>query len=127
MDDHNNKIVVRRIRDIAKMYGWAEIDHQEIISMISFLKGESRINVYYAREWRMTIATTINHPTGRKQLFRKFIRMPELAEIFRNPRNHTGRGYYRKHGKQKMAKPAAQTMPEVQPDTAGISGPEYSF
>jgi hypothetical protein len=120
---------IKRIRDIAGMYLWDEIDHQEDIRMLSFYKKDSRINVYYARPWRMTVATTINHPTiGRKQLFRKFIRMPELAGIFHNPRNHTGRGYYRRNGKkQKMAKPAAETVSGLRPGTGAVPGQNDSL
>jgi hypothetical protein len=86
---------VKEIRDIAKRCEWIEIDHQENISMISFTKSRSRINVYYSKPWRMTVATVVNHPTvGRQQLFRKYVRMDELERIFRYPRTHTGKGYY---------------------------------
>ena len=107
---------LNEIRAIAVRQEWHEIDHQEKIGMISFIRKDSRINVYYLRPWRMTVATTVNHPTwGRQQLFRKFIRLPELREIFKNPRVHTDRGYYRKYGKskQKMAKPAISKVSEV--------------
>lgn len=87
--------VVKDIRNIASSWGWVEIDHQENIGMISFSKNQNRINVYYSRPWRMTVATVINHPTvGRQQLFRKYIKMAELDRIFRYPRQHTGKGYY---------------------------------
>lgn len=92
MDD-----AIKEIRAIASRTEWVEIDLQENIGMISFTKGSSRINVYYSRPWRMTVATTINHPTvGRQQLFRKYVRMHELERIFRYPRVHTGKGYYTK-------------------------------
>lgn len=84
-----------RIRERARDRGWAEIDHQENIMMISFTKNNARINVYYSKSWRLTVATIINHPVvGRKQLFRKYITLHELDNILINPRIHTGKGYY---------------------------------
>lgn len=82
---------------MAEKSGWQNIDIQKNIMMAGFVKGSSRINIYYSKPWRLTVATVINHPVGgRKQLFRKFIRMDELPRIFRNPRAHTGKGYYKK-------------------------------
>ena len=44
-----------------------------------------------------TIATYLQHPTqGRTQLFRRELSNDEVAEIFKNPRKHTGKGYHRK-------------------------------
>lgn len=92
--------IVKNIIAVAVKFGWKQIAHQTDISMISFQRDDSRINIYYSRPWRMTVATTITHPTwGRQQLFRKNIKMPELEKILRYPRNHTGKGYYRKDGK----------------------------
>jgi len=92
--------IVRNIIALAVKFGWKQIDHQKDKSMISFRKDEDRINIYYSKPWRMTVATTITHPTwGRKQLFRRNIKMPELETILRYPRKHTGKGYYRKDGK----------------------------
>ena len=79
------------IRKVAKQAGWKEIDHQEYIKMLSFVKGFSRINVYYSK---MTVATCIDHPTkGRTQLFRKYVDDKLLKKIFHNPRIHTSNGY----------------------------------
>jgi hypothetical protein len=89
--------IVNEITKIAKRKGWDEIDIQTNIAMVSYIKGTSRVNIYYSRPWRLTVATIVDHPTmGRKQLFRKFIRMEELSRIFSNPRAHTGRGYYKR-------------------------------
>ena len=88
---------LKAIREMAKEAGWAEIDHQENISMVSFAKGSSRINLYYSR---MTVATIVDHPRyGRNQMFRKRVPMAVLRELFNNPRRHTWhedriRGYH---------------------------------
>ena len=88
---------IDEIRVIAKKWQWMEIDHQENIGMISFTRNGDRINVYYSKPWRMTVATVINHQKmGRQQLFRKYIKMFELDKIFRYPRIHTSKGYYTK-------------------------------
>lgn len=85
-----------QIRELAEKHGWKECDHQKNIGMISFLKDESRMNIYYTK---MTVATCINHPKkGRTQLFRKNVWSVSLLEnLFFNPRLHTRRGYYRKY------------------------------
>jgi hypothetical protein len=88
--------ILIEIRSAAHDNDWVEIDNQENIKMISFVKGTMRINVYYGKPWRMTVGTVLNHPiTGRNQLFRKYVRMPELRRIFYNPRTHTQKGYRR--------------------------------
>jgi hypothetical protein len=88
--------ILQEIRDAAADENWTEIDNQENIRMISFVKRDMRINVYYGKPWRMTVGTVLNHPTtGRNQLFRKYVRMPELRRIFYNPRTHTQKGYRR--------------------------------
>lgn len=82
---------IKHIRSTAKAEGWKEIDHQEYIKMLSFVKGFSRINVYYSK---MTVATCINHPMqGKTQLFRKYVDDKLLKKIFKNPRIHTSNGY----------------------------------
>ena len=60
--------------------------------MISFRKESVRINVYYTTR---TVGTCLNHPArGKTQLFRREVTMNQLAQIFENPRSHTGKGYY---------------------------------
>jgi hypothetical protein len=89
--------IVKKIREIAIKHEWVEIDNQENIMMISFTRNQERINVYYSRPHRMTVATVLNHPRyGRKQLFRKYIKMYELEKIFNYPRAHTCKGYFTK-------------------------------
>ena len=79
---------------IAEKSGWKYIDYQENIGMISFIKGSDRINVYLSK---MTLSTSVTHPkNGKTQLFRRYITEQECREIFKNPRQHTNKGYYRK-------------------------------
>jgi hypothetical protein len=96
MKDHSKTL--SKIQSIAISNGWKVIDHQQNIGMISFHKvfnGDyARINIYYTK---MTVATCINHPKkGKTQLFRKNVNLKLLDKIFKNPRQHTGMGYYTK-------------------------------
>ena len=82
---------VKEIRAVAKDNGFVEIDLQENNKMISFKKGDVRINVYYST---MTVGTCLTHPKqGKTQLFRKDVGIAMLDKLFRNPRTHTGIGY----------------------------------
>ena len=86
--------ILKKIRQIATAENWIELDHQENIKMISFTNAVDRVNVYYSK---MTVATCIEHPKkGKTQLFRKRVSFQELIEIFKAPRVHTGKGYYKK-------------------------------
>lgn len=77
---------LKETRSVAKEFEWTEIDHQENIPMVSFVKGDSRINVYYSR---MTVGTVVTHPKcGCNQMFRKGVYGEHLREVFRNPRAH---------------------------------------
>lgn len=87
-------------RALAKAEGWAEIDHQENISMVSFRRETARINVYYSKA---TVGTVVDHPRwGRNQMFRRNVHRDALRAIFQNPRAHLNRdgipGYH-KNGK----------------------------
>lgn len=80
----------RIIRKIATDNGWNEIKGND--SMLSFKKNDNRINVYYTTG---TVATCLNHPKrGKTQLFRRNVGAGMLERIFRDPRIHTGKGYY---------------------------------
>jgi hypothetical protein len=78
----------------AKAYGIKEISHNIESRVISFRHPNgARINVYYSTK---TVGTALDHPQqGKTQLFRRNCTKEELAEIFDNPRLHTGRGYQR--------------------------------
>ena len=85
-----------KIRQIAEINGWREIDHQENIYMISFLREGVRTNIYYSK---MTVATAMNHPVrGKTQLYRRGCSLKMVEKILAKPRIHTGRGYYRRKG-----------------------------
>lgn len=75
--------------------GWDfPLEEQPNSLMLSFFKKDMRINVYYTT---MTVSTALNHPTkGKNQMYRRNITQRQLTEIFRNPRVHTGKGYYKR-------------------------------
>mmetsp|Transcript_36901 Transcript_36901/g.89613 ORF Transcript_36901/g.89613 Transcript_36901/m.89613 type:complete len:585 (-) Transcript_36901:75-1829(-) len=81
----------------AAIEGIHEIGLNEQSRLISFSKDGStktRINVYYTTR---TVGTALDHPKqGKTQLFRRDCSNAELAEIMRNPRVHTNKGYNRK-------------------------------
>lgn len=83
--------------EAATKHGWypAQVDQQTY--MIGFKREDdsyARINVYVTKS---TFVTQINHPVkGRGQLFRRNIWEENYEKLFRNPRSHTGRGYYRR-------------------------------
>lgn len=42
------------------------------------------------------VATILEHPKhGKTILYRKDVTLKQLAKIFKNPRQHTGKGYYK--------------------------------
>lgn len=88
------KIKKEVIDKYAIEHGYTLIDWQENIGMVSYLKDFVRINVYLST---LTVSTAMNHPKqGRTQLFRKNLDIKTLKRIFRDPRAHTGKGYYKK-------------------------------
>lgn len=89
---------IKGIKTLAKEHGWELHDYQENIGMISFVKvingDPARINIYATK---MTVATCISHPRcGKTQLFRKGVDNKLMAQIFKNPRVHTHKGYRKK-------------------------------
>jgi len=85
---------IEQIRFIAKNAEWDEIDLQENNKLISFVKGSTRINIYYST---MTVGTCLTHPKlGKTQMFRRNVNMRTLEQIFINPRLHTNTGYRQK-------------------------------
>lgn len=90
------------IKKLAMERGWELVDEQEKNFVLIFKKGSAKLNVWWTK---MTIATTIDHPTKpRRQLFRKGITKIELIAIFDNPRFHTRKGYYTKYGRNNFVK-----------------------
>jgi len=97
------KVRKARVIGIAEKHDWNEMIEQDNIGMISFFKKiqgfECRINVYLTT---MSVTTYIKHPKkGRGQLYRKAVDPKQLNKIFKNPRQHTGIGYYTKPKKKK--------------------------
>jgi hypothetical protein len=91
---------VEEVRRIAESHGYVELSLNEESRVISFRSqsGSTRINVYYTTG---TVGTCLNHPTrGKTQLFRRETNVEQLELIFQDPRNHTGKGYYRKNAQQ---------------------------
>ena len=81
------------VDSLAKLEGWSRFDYQENIGMVSYSKNNVRVNVYLSK---MTVSTAMNHPKkGKTQLFRRNVSMEQLWKLFKNPRVHTGKGYYK--------------------------------
>jgi hypothetical protein len=82
------------IEKLAEKHGWNLVSVQDNIKLLIFRKGTSQINVYWSK---MTVATIVDHPVKpRRQLYRKHVSSEELKRLFKNPRLHTRRGYYRR-------------------------------
>lgn len=83
-----------KVDEVATKHGYASIDYQENIGLVSYSKDGVRVNVYLTK---MTVGTCLVHPKkGATQLFRRNVDMKTLSEIFENPRVHTDKGYYKK-------------------------------
>lgn len=88
-----------RIVELGNKNGWyLERYHQNTGLLIFKKKGydpeNKNVQVYTTK---MTVGTAIKHPQkGDTQLFRKDVSYQQLKTIFKNPRTHTGKGYYNK-------------------------------
>lgn len=80
---------------LAQKYQWAfDFNNQPNPLMISVFKDGMRINVYYTT---MTVSTALEHPKkGKTQMYRKNVSANLLEKIFKDPRHHTGKGYFKK-------------------------------
>jgi hypothetical protein len=89
-------IPIDGIRALAACHGYKEVQFNETSRVIAFTKSDpnkTRINVYYTTG---TVATCLHHPySGKTQLFRREQTLKSLGELFANPRQHTGSGYYK--------------------------------
>lgn len=92
---------IDKLVEAAQTNGWKVVQVDLNTFMIGFKFDEQsyeRINVYVTKS---TFVTQINHPKkGRGQLFRRNIWEENYNKLFRNPRAHTGRGYYRRHDRR---------------------------
>ena len=81
-------------RSLAAEFGWIEVFHKPENLLIRFQRGSETLDYWYSKN---TVGTIVNHPKkGRNQLFRRRIDYPTLKALFKNPRQHTGVGYYTK-------------------------------
>lgn len=99
---HGNPLALDRVKQLASELGYTLVQESTASCVVAFKRGHTRINVYWTTG---TVATCINHPTqGKTQLFRRNVSVEQLAVLFRNPRQHTGKGYYRAAGDVTSAK-----------------------
>jgi hypothetical protein len=81
----------------AELNGWRVVQVDLKTYMLGFKKDlgkYDRINVYVTKS---TFVTQLRHPIkGKGQLFRRNIWPENYGKLFKNPRAHTGRGYYRR-------------------------------
>lgn len=84
----------QQILALAEKHGYELEQEQPNICLLIFVKAAVQVNVYYSK---MTVGTAMRHPTkGCTQLFRRCVSLNEMEQIFKNPRVHTGKGYYRR-------------------------------
>ena len=86
--------IKEKVVSIARQNMYVINDWQPEQGTIIFTSGAVKIVVYLTT---MTVATCISHPKkGKTQLFRKNVSFEQLFKLFKNPRTHTGKGYYEK-------------------------------
>lgn len=92
MDIWGNKEFI--IEKIAESRGWQKTDATNNGIMMTFIRGKMKVEIWPSR---MTVATMLRHPKkGKSKLYRCQVTFELLDEIFKNPRVHTGKGYYEK-------------------------------
>lgn len=93
-----------QIRRVAKKAGWRETKATNGGIMITFvLPGEPGTKWPKIEIWPSTgtVATMIDHPKkGKTKLYRRGLGQAQLEAVFKNPRLHTGKGYYTKKEKR---------------------------
>lgn len=83
-----------RVCAIAVANGYEVKDWQPNNGALIFTNGAVQITVWLTK---MTVGTCISHPKkGPTQMFRKKVSFELLETLFKNPRQHTGKGYYTK-------------------------------
>ena len=89
-------IPIDGVHALAACHGYKEVQFNKTSRVIAFSKSDrnkTRVNVYYTTG---TVATCLHHPySGKTQLFRREQTLESLGELFANPRQHTGSGYYK--------------------------------
>jgi hypothetical protein len=78
------------LRLYANFYGWRELPGDD--NTLTFTRGSCILNAIIPT---LSILTTLNHKKrGRKTLERHGLDFDTIKGIFKNPRVHTGKGYY---------------------------------
>lgn len=100
-----NNLMVKnldRVIPLTEKYDWEIIDLQSMIGMLSLEKKilmdkvlvKVRVNIYLTT---LSVSTAMKHPKkGKTQLHRKASCFEDIEKILKNPRVHTGKGYYKK-------------------------------
>lgn len=92
------------VRKLAKKYGWKQQTNINayVIEFVRYVGKnyqypngfKQQVMVYFTTG---TVSTALYHPkSGKTQLHRREIYHDELEQIFKNPRRHTGKGYYKR-------------------------------
>jgi hypothetical protein len=103
LKDFENETAMQKIAELnvkANQFGWKNISTNIVTKLVSYAKiidnNAVRIDIYYTT---MTVTVSLKHPKKDKtQLHRRNVTDKELEDIFKNPRTHTGKGYYTRPG-----------------------------
>lgn len=96
-----------KIFELARIYKWDEFSHYDY--SLSFIKDHPKkhciMTVFIEKKIlaapTFRVKTSLNHPRkGRTVLDRMDIDWKQLERIFKNPRVHTGKGWYNKKKKK---------------------------
>jgi hypothetical protein len=102
MNKRNHLDDVRQaIIDEAVYYDWLIL--KSGYNHINLIRNDIKMNICYnkpvtpAGNFSFTVQTALIHPKkGKTQLTRNDINLRTLLKLFENPREHTGKGYYKK-------------------------------
>lgn len=98
--------IIEKVTALAEPNGFTLVAHTPKSYVIGFKNPQKvRINVYYsnaalaAKNPTFTLQTALQHPrSGPTQLNRRNVDFKTMKAIFKNPRQHTGKGYFEKVG-----------------------------
>lgn len=91
----------KNVYNLAHEYGWNfywfKPEHKNLRLSRSDSNGTVYIDVWIGKKG-YTVGTILKHPkhVSKTNLFRRFKSKSELKAVFKNPRAHTGKGYYEK-------------------------------
>lgn len=104
---------------------WEEISCNKTSKVVSFVRDDERINVYYTTS---TVSTVLNHlQRGRKQLFRANVPTVLLRSLFENLRAHTVLGYFDLKGKHRVLRTSQYGFFDSSSDDDDISMSDVSL